>query len=497
MASVQLSLRDRAALVVRALAGGVMPTDPGTVGGRIVSGVIPSGGTPPAREAKELLSAYSTQPWLRAVVSRISYDVAAQDMLLFVHRKNGKAVRTPWVRQLQKGMGASPQAVVKRQALIKAAVDAGDLEPVLDHPLLDLLSNFNPFHIGLAGRRVTQQMQDLVGEAFWLLERAQEGPLRGLPVAIWPVPPSWILGTPTLTRPFFRVSFRGWQGSIPQSEFVWFSELDPANPYGRGTGTAMALADDLETDEYAAKHAKALFYNRARPDLVVSPKSDESAMDPTEVQRLEQGWLQRAQGFWKGFKPFFLARAVDIKELDSDLRSQQFVQLREYERNTCIQTFGVSPEILGIVAGGANRATITIAEYIYGRRVLVPRLEGFRGTLQVRVVPLYDDRLILDYTSPVGRDTEQELEAMKARPEAFSMDEWRARAGEESLPDKKGELFLISPTLDRVPLEDLDLQPEPLPALPEGGLPLGGPPDPNAPPATDDDDLPLAAGWTR
>ncbi len=35
---------------------------------------------------------------------------------------------------------------------------------------------------------------------------------------------------------------------------------------------AEALADELDTDEFAAKFTKSLFFNRARPDLVIFRK---------------------------------------------------------------------------------------------------------------------------------------------------------------------------------------------------------------------------------
>lgn len=496
MPTTALTLRERGALIVRALAGS-LPTDPDSIGWGLLRGVIQPSGTPPDRTVKDVLNAYNTQPWLRAVCARISYDVAAVEWVMYAKKRPKQigrgvsvmaAVRDEQVRTLQR----APEATRKR--LIKSAVEAEDLTPINEHPMLDLLNNFNNFHVGLSGRRVTQQHIDLVGESFWLIER--DG--AGMPIALWPIPPSWIMSTPTVLFPAFRVSFRGWQGFIPATEFVWFSDLDPLNPYARGSGTAKSLADELETDEYAAKHVKAFFFNRARPDLIISPKNDDGeAMQSGEVRRMEQGWNARAQGFWKSFKPFFMGRAIDVKELDQNLRAQQFVQLRQFQRDTVIQVFGVSPEILGIVGAGANRATITIAEYIYGRRVLVPRLEFLRAVMQERLVPEFDERIVLDYVSPVTKDAELELDAAKAMPAALSIDEWRARMGEEPLPDGKGEVHLASPLLQPTNFDE----PEEEPPLPPGAgnpaddgddpdLPLNPAPPPGQP-------APAAAAWDR
>lgn len=471
--AIDLTFKDRAALVWRAIAG-TLPMDTNTVGGRLLAGVVQSGGQPPPRGVAEHLNAYNHMPWLRAVISRVSFDVASTPWQLFVKQKgSARAVLDGQVKTIQR---ANHDV---RMKLIAEAVEAGELRQLTTHPMLDLLDNFNTFHTGLSGRRVTMQHMDLTGEAFWLIERDA----RGMPIALWPIPPNWVKSTPTVRRPTFRVSFRAWQGEIPATEFVWFNELDPANPYGRGSGTSQALGDELETDEYAARHAKAFFFNRARPDLIVSPKNDES-MEDHEVRRLEEGWTRASSGFWRGFKPFFLRRAVDVKEIDQSFRAQQFIQLREFERNTCIQVFGVSPEIFGIVAGGANRATIKVAEYIYGKRVLVPRLEQMRATLQERLIPEFDERLIANYTSPVGADEEQALEAAKAAPWALTIDEWRYKMDAPALENGAGELHMVPAGVTPMKFDDdllLSANPKPDPNAE----------DPNAPNPDDldDDDL--------
>jgi hypothetical protein len=455
MAIIPLSIRDRFALVGRAVSGS-LTLDPQSVGGRLLGGVIQPGGQPPQRGTREFLESYKSMPWLRAVASRISYDVAATEWQVLVERKQGRAVRN---RMLQRAK--APQ----RDILIKAMVESGELEALADHPLIDLLDDFNSVQTGLMGRRTTQLHLDLVGEAFWLLERGA----LDQPTAIWPVPPNWILGTPTPRHPFFRVSFRGWQGTIPESEFIWFADVDPANPYGRGSGTARALADELETDEYAAKFTKTWFFNNARPDLVVWPKGGEPLQE-SEVRRLEENWTRHSGGFWRAFRPFFLRREVEIKELDRNFRSMQVQQLREYERDTCLQVFGVSPETLGIVSPGSNRATITMGDTIYGRRVLVPRLELLRSVKQERLVPLFDERLIIHYVSPVTKDHELELEAVTVAPWASTVNEHRARQGEPPLEGEAGEMHMVPFNLQ--PVRDLSEATPPTPPIAPPGAPL-------------------------
>ena len=244
----------------------------------MMAGIFPgAAGTPPKRGTRELLDAYNTMPWLHAVVNKVSRSVASVTWQLY-RADNARAVQR-----------AGPDV---RKGMLKQA----ELVEVETHPVLDLLDNANEFLTGLTARQLTQIYLDLTGEAFWLLERNG----AGRPVEYWPIPPDWVLDTPTPDKEAFRVSFRGWRGEIPKSEIIWMFEPDPVNPYSRGSGTGRALADELETDEYASKHVKSWFYNRARPDIIISA----DGLTPQDTARLEEDWLRKSQGFWKAYKPY-------------------------------------------------------------------------------------------------------------------------------------------------------------------------------------------------
>ncbi len=382
----------------------------------MMAGIFPGAvGTPPKRGTRELLDAYNTMPWLHAVVNKVSRSVASTTWQLY-RAGNARAIQR-----------AGPDV---RKGMLKQA----ELVEVETHPVLDLLDNANEFLTGLTARQLTQIYLDLTGEAFWLLERNG----AGRPVEYWPIPPDWVLDTPTPDKEAFRVSFRGWQGEIPKSEIIWMFEPDPVNPYSRGSGTGRALADELETDEYASKHVKSWFYNRARPDIIISA----DGLTPQDTARLEEDWLRKSQGFWKAYKPYFMSRKVDIQALSQSFESMQLVDLRKYERDTIVQVYGVPPEILGIIES-SNRATIASAELLYSKWVIQPRLEFLRAVLQEKLVPEFDDRLIIDYVSPVSEDKEYNLQVAQAAPWSLTVDEWREMQGLEPLADGAGKVYMM------------------------------------------------------
>jgi phage portal protein BeeE len=176
-------------------------------------------------------------------------------------------------------------------------------------------------------------------------------------------------------------------------------------------------------------NSAAFFKNSARPDVIVMPK-DGGQFSDVEQARFQQFWNDQLQGFWRGFKPLFMKTPIEVKTLEQNFRNMQVKELRDQERDTIIQTWGVPPELFGIVTS-SNRSTIDMAPFIFATYVLVPRLERLRDTLQYRLLAEYGDNLILDYVSPVPQDKIFQQSVMLGKPEAFYANEFRELAGLE------------------------------------------------------------------
>lgn len=389
----------------------------------LLHGILRSG-HPPKRGTRELMAAYKHMPWLRSVTSRISTAIASTTWELYVENgRNGRAVRN------LKAQRGDP---LQRRETLKRLKQQGTLREIENHPLLDLIDNANPIMTGRTARQVTQTYLDLKGEAFWIMERNGQG----MPIELWPVPPHWIIDVPYLGQPFFRVNFQGWQGVIPQTEVVWLKDPDPENPYARGAGIAEALSDELETDEYAAKHTKAWFYNRATPDILVGIQG----AGEDQLRAAKQKWENEHKGFFKAFRSHWHSGKMDVVQLSQTFADQQLISLREFERNTIVQVFGCPPEVVGII-DNSNRATIEAADYLFTRWVLTPRLELLRSEMQERLVPEFDERLILDYVSPIPEDREYKLNVARAAPWSVTVNEWREMQELEPVP--AGNVFRV------------------------------------------------------
>lgn len=390
--------------------------------------------TPPRRGTPEFLSAYSSMPWLHGVINRIASSTSSVDWQLFAQRKsvNGvpKFVRN---RVLQR-------APMKPRAQLKAAMrKAGELVEVQENQFLNVLQAPNPLHTSMSIRGLMQIYLDLVGESFLIKER---GPMNRIE-RLWPIPPHWITELPTGDRPSYEMRVNGVQSQVPDSEMFYMSHPDPLNPYGRGVGVAQALTDELETDEFASRHTKQFFWNSARPDLLIFPKGINETgakikWTPAEMNRLEVNWRSKVQGYLKSWAPYFVPQELGIHEMNQNFKNLQMNQLREFERNIILQVIGVPPEIMGVIEN-SNRATIDAAFYLFCLLALLPRLEFQRGSMQERLIPEFDERLIIDYDSPMDDDKEFQLKVATIAPWMLTQDEWRRMGGHDEA-ESGGEL---------------------------------------------------------
>lgn len=424
----------------------------------LLSGVLTHGRNPPIRRRFDLLESYSRLPWLRSIVGRIGYAVSATPWELFVEVRGGEVEPIRQTMTLSE-LHAHPDLRIvhnralqmagtnAREKMVERRKDAGELVEVTDHPLLHLLQNFNPMMPGMAAFKLTQSWLDLVGEAFWLKERDALGTV----IALWPITPPWVQDTPRPGKPFYEMSWNTWQVKIPETEMIWFCDNDPARPYWRGVGTASALADELETDEYAAKHTKREFFNNAVPEMLVTAEG----LGEEETRRMERDWKHKNRGFFKALQIYFLNRKVDVKILGQSFKSLQLIELRKWERDIIIEVFGVPPEILGIV-NESKRSTIDAADFLFSRWVLTPRLELLRSVIQDRLVVDFDSRLILEFESPIKEDFDRKLKAAQLAPWALKLDDWRKLQGQEPLPDNRGQVHMAQANIVPVTFPERD-----------------------------------------
>jgi HK97 family phage portal protein len=350
----------------------------------------------PRRGTAEVLDAYRSSPWLHAVVSRISMEIGASFKPL-----------------LHTGRGAARK-------------------PVEEHPLLDLLEAPNPELPGVLAWVVLQQSMECTGDGFAIID--VDG--NGLPVRLTPVPSTSVLQIPTRDRPAFTVQMADGQIEVPPARMLWPKFADPVNPFGRGIGPAMALADEVDTDEYATQNIKAFFRNGSVPDVLVTL---EGASVP-DLERAKAAFAQQYNSAEKAHRAHFANKKADVQRLDTSFRDMDLVELRKDQRDRILQTWGVPPELFGVLEN-SNRATIDAARYLFSTAVLEPRLRILAAEINAKLVPLYGQAgLRCTFASPVPEDRDFFIRSVATAPSAFTVGDVRARL--EMMPSKRDAEWL-------------------------------------------------------
>jgi phage portal protein BeeE len=227
---------------------------------------------PPAHDTRTLLKLYESNPWVNSIVGRVS----------------GACSRQGWY------------------------IQDGD-ERIDDHPLIAFMNSGSQYLTGEQSRKVTFSHMDLAGEAFWLIGRDE----MGYPASFFPVPPQWVLDVAHVADgpdAVYRINPEmGTPIVVPASDVLWFKEVKPLDPTGRGASIIRSMNKELAIDDSVRDYLYNFIKNDARPGILVTGTA-ENRLTPDEVERMEAAWLPRFQGPRNAGRPFFSGKPLEIKE---------------------------------------------------------------------------------------------------------------------------------------------------------------------------------------
>lgn len=337
--------------------------------------MLPRYTTPPERNTQEWIQAYRENPRL-SVVSRIASDLSFA---------TGKLYRLD---------------------------DKGEETEITAHPFLDFWANPNPLHemSNAALWNLFEIYLKLKGEGYFIIEKD----VLGVPVELWPVPVHWVQMTPYLDHPYYTIRLTN--GSIMDvsvEDMFVMKDLNPLDPFKRGLGQAEPLADEIETDEYAAKFQKRFFFNDATPNLIIGmPKSNEE-----QRKRFRAEWIERFRGVFQSHGVATVNGEVTINKVGDSMKDMDMVNGRIFIRNAVLEHFGVPREIMGITES-SNRATSEAAQFIYAQNVLMPNLRRREEAINNQLIPYFGKDLIWHFDDIVPRNQEFD--------KAVGLDGWNA-----------------------------------------------------------------------
>lgn len=326
---------------------------------------LPRWSVPPERNTAEWISAYGKNPRL-AVVNKIASDLSYVDGKLY-------------------------------------EVDAyGEEREIKSHPFLDFWVSPNPMHEFTSNAiwKLQEIYLLLKGEGYFIIERRMDG----TPAELWPVPTHWVMETPYMGHPFYKVQMSNTSYiQVSVDDMFVMKTLNPIDPFRRGLGQSEAVADEIEIDEYAAKFQKKFFYNDATPSLLIGMPDSK----PEERQRFLETWKNKFTGAANSHKVAVVGAGVTANKLADNMKDMDMVNGRVFIRDSVLEHFGVPREIMGITEN-SNRATAEAAQYIYAKNVLTPRLSDREKAVNTQLLPYFGNNLVWHYDDIIPHDKEFE-----------------------------------------------------------------------------------------
>jgi HK97 family phage portal protein len=327
--------------------------------------------------------------------------------------------------------------------------DPQNAEPISDHIIQLLFDNPMPDHPEIDKYAIfylTDAYYEIVGDAFWLLDWLDDN--RRKPAGIYPIPPTWVLATPTMTEPWYRIQPMGntshrYYNADPQ-DIVWFKAPNVQNPYGRGRARGEAIGDEIDTHEYSAKYAKNFFYNDAVPPIIL----EMPGISEPNAKKFKSEWKQKLGGFLNAREPGVVAQKdFKVHQLVTSQREMDFTESRKYLIQIANEHWSVPPEMRGNLQN-SNRSTIDSAYYLWSKNVVSKRLRLFESTINRQFVPIYDKNAYWKYNDVVPEDKEAMMRIANdgLKNMTITRNEWRAIAsqcGVKLPPDNaRGDFYL-------------------------------------------------------
>jgi len=158
-------------------------------------------------------------------------------------------------------------------------------------------------------------------------------------------------------------------------------------------------------------------------------------MDPDQVKLMEKLFKENYVGdvdkmhqvafLWSGFK---------WKEMGLSQKDAEFIEGRKMNWRDIAGIYGVNPAL--VYPEGANRATAQVAEYLFARYTMAPKLTRIAEKVNKDVMPLYGDGFTFAFVDVVPRDVVEDA-AVKRDNATAVLQLVRALGAEQGLDEAK------------------------------------------------------------
>lgn len=299
--------------------------------------------------------------------------------------------------------------------LFKVIMKGGklELEEVIEHPVLDLLDQWNEVTTSSDGFYLTEAHLDLTGDSFWYLE----GGLGGKPPEkIYLLRPDKVeleLGDFTKEQGVMvnnyiykdNVDGKPVQETYDPTEILHIKVPNPGNAY-RGKSTVEAIWHTLLRDDLSNESSKKFYEQGMMAQFVLQTEQKLNQDQLKQMQAELRSAYMGARNAWK--VPIF-GGGITAKELQITNKDAEFMATQEWLRDKIMVAFKNTKASLGIVED-VNRANAEATLSGWKRSVIKPKIGRIIDSINEFILPRYGDNLILGFKDPVPEDRQAKID---------------------------------------------------------------------------------------
>lgn len=338
------------------------------------------------------------------------------------------------INEIAKAMGGLDWLIQQRRA--------GRWRELDEHPLLTLLARPNPMQGG--GRFFETMAGHLMISGNTYIERVGpgtgEGRIGRAPLELYTLRPDRMTVVPgDQTNLVARYEYRAGGAIVPiPTPLILHEKLfDPLDDW-YGLSPLQVLAKSVDTDNIALAWNYTLIKKGARPSgALVVPQS----LTDAQYVRLQKQ-IDEQTGDDSAGHPMLLEGGMDWKEMGISPRDMDWIESRRMTKQDIAMAYGVPAELIGLKeATYENRREAKRAFYT---ETVLPLADFLRDDLGNWLLPLYGERLTLDYDRDAIEALQEDREKVWARvgnAQFLTVNEKRVATGYDERPD--GDVLLV------------------------------------------------------
>ena len=347
-----------------------------------------------------LISAYKS--WVYICSSKNAISAASVPLRLYVAKQQRTSKLLRPTRPITKDMNKYLRSKAGLQDIVSKAAE---IEEVLEHPFNILMKNINPFENRFGLWEKTNIWQELTGNAYWWV--IKDG--SGMPIELWPVPPqfTYVIPDPSEFISGYLYKKGSQKISFAEDEIIHFKFTNPQHSF-YGFGPLAAKTQAYNINQNMNEYELSVFKNMGRPDAVL--ETEENITEDEIYERIHQEWDDNYGGVDRQGKMAILTSGTKYKPINYSPRELAFLQGRKITKDEICEAYGQSESM----RKASSLASANIADRVYMRDTIRPRLTRTEEKLNEKFIPLYNDpSLFVAFDDPVPENLEQKREERK------------------------------------------------------------------------------------